>query len=187
MSTTAGIIVKVRKEDIGRFRKCDPTKLRLRTKKDLKARYDIIYPGNKYKKERKERIDWSLKFEPLPTVKGMLEATKRVKLPEYLEIYVNWDGYPSGVGNELKTNYGTYDLALNLALAGDFSTIVEGSVPYACSKRFNVAPKLSNALWWKNCMPKKSKSITERSTDYQYYFDGDKWWYKDKEEEFKEL
>lgn len=177
MSTTANIIVKVRKEDIGRFRKCDPTKLHLRTIADVEKNASLIYPGDKFEDERKERIEYMLKYDPLPTVEEMLDITKRVKLPEYLEIYHNWDGYPSSLGKELKKNYGTYDLALNLALAGDFSTILEGSMPYAGCKRFNY-DQLTKNLWWRSCMPTKCKFVADCTTNYQYYFDGEKWWYR---------
>ena len=87
MSTTATIIVKVNKKDIGRFRKCDPTKLHLRTIADVEKNASLIYPGENFAKDREECVKRVLELEPLPTVEGMLEMTKRVKLPAYLEIY----------------------------------------------------------------------------------------------------
>ena len=181
MSTTAVIIVKVRKEDIGHFRKCDPTKLHLRTEQDVINFVNCMHPEDKFEDEKKKRIEYMLKYDPLPTVERMLDITKRVKLPEYLEIYHNWDGYPSLLGEELKKNYGTYDLALNLTLAGDFSTILDGSMPYAGCKRFNY-DQLTKNLWWRSCMPTKCEFVADCTTNYQYYFDYEKWWYRAKGE-----
>lgn len=42
----------------------------------------------------------------------------------FMGIYCHFDGYPSGVGTELKEKFDTYEKALNLVLLGDVSHII---------------------------------------------------------------
>lgn len=59
-----------------------------------------------------------------------------VKLPNsnsdnlYVGIYVNFDGYQKGVGNELLEKFKTYEDVLNLIALGDCSCIVDQICSY---------------------------------------------------------
>ena len=102
MSTRSVIIVKVRKEDIGKEMKFNeamlPVPLDNWDCKDL--------DGNVYRKE------------------GGKNLCKPVVINEqYLAIYCHWDGYPSGVGAELKEHFTDYQKALNLVIGGSVSAL----------------------------------------------------------------
>lgn len=101
MSTRSNIILKVRKEDIGKrftFRKKD-----LGVKVDNWGEHETIMVKNPHK----------------TTIKK-----------EYLTIYCHWDGYPSGVGAALLNGFDTYEKVLALVLGGSCSSIEEGRVRF---------------------------------------------------------
>ena len=102
MSTRSCIIVKVRKEDIGKEMKFNEALLPIPLDNwDCKD-----FDGNVYRKE------------------GGKNLCKPVVINEqYLAIYCHWDGYPSGVGAELKEHFTDYQKALNLVIGGSVSAL----------------------------------------------------------------
>lgn len=86
---------------------------------------------------------------------------------EYIEIYVHWDGYPTGVGKELVSNYNTYEKALNLTLGGDCSSVYSEWIPYV----------INNQDWDQN-KPRILSELPDAENDYLYVFDLDCWWVK---------
>ena len=104
MGTRSNIIIKVKKEDIGRVVKFNARKLPLK------------------------RLDWSVYGE-----EKKREFSQPVTLEnEYVGIYCHWDGYPEGVGKVLKDKFNTYEKALNLIAGGWCSSVdYEGVRHYA--------------------------------------------------------
>ena len=102
MSTRSVIIVKVRKEDIGKEMKFNkamlPVALDNWEEKDL--------DGNIWRREGGKNL-----CEPV------------VINEQYLAVYCHWDGYPSGVGAVLKEKFLDYHSALNLVIGGSCSAI----------------------------------------------------------------
>lgn len=88
------------------------------------------------------------------------------KSTNFLGIYCHHDGYPSGVGESLRKLFNTYDLALNLILGGDTSSIGE-FVDY-----YNLFPNEE----WKNIQPRQLKEMNSLcSPSYLYIFMNDRW------------
>ena len=101
MSTPSRIILKVRKEDIGRKIKFDPTKLPTKLN-------DWVYVDEETSKVWKDE-------------KGK-EKSKAITLKgDYIAIYCHWDG--DDVGDVLKKCYKDYETALNLLVGGYCSRI----------------------------------------------------------------
>ena len=101
MSTPSRIILKVRKEDIGRKIKFDPTKLPTKLN-------DWVYVDEETSKVWKDE-------------KGK-EKSKAITLKgDYIAIYCHWDG--ADVGDVLKKCYKDYETALNLLVGGYCSGI----------------------------------------------------------------
>lgn len=178
MSTPALIIVHVRPNDVGKMRKCDTNKIHLRTYEDVEKRVKIFQPNLKGE-ELEKRVNWEVACYMVITPDALAKRLHRVKLPEYLCIYHHWDGHINSLGKELKEKYSTYEDAINLALAGSFSTILEGSVPYM---------RLEQALW-ENNKPYKWDSIrNDVRMAYDYLFDNGKWYVRTcGETEFREF
>ena len=103
MSTRSVIIVKVRKEDIGKEMKFNEAMLPLPL-----DNWELKDPttGEVWRKEGGENL-----CEPV------------VINEQYLAIYCHWDGYPSGVGAVLKEKFLDYHSALNLVIGGAVSAI----------------------------------------------------------------
>lgn len=97
----------------------------------------------------------------------------------YIKIYHHFDSYPDGLGKTLLEKYNTYDLALNLCLGGDYSTIVDNCfLPYYA------------ALYddWELVKPKILPEEPKLTEDYLYIFKNNKWYVvSHKEKEEKEL
>ena len=171
MSTPATIVVHVKKQDVGKIRKCDIMKINLRTR---------VMAYNLWKSfgMKDEEIKYILSnIDKIPNKVAILDTIKRIKLPEYIEIYHHWDSNPDKLGRELKNKYNSYELALNLCLAGNFSTLLDGSVPY-----YSIGRK------WGNEGPYKKHSVPDNSLDYQYLFDNGCWYYREKgNEKFNKL
>jgi len=178
MSTPALIIVHVRPSDIGKMRKCDTNKIHLRTYEDIEKRVKMFQPNLKGK-ELEKRINDEVRFDSIISPHALANRLHRVKLPNYLCIYHHWDGDIYSLGKELKKNYSNYEDIINLVLAGSFSTIMGGSVPYM---------RLNQALW-ENNKPYKWDSIrNDVRMNYDYLFDNGKWYVRTRgETEFMEF
>ena len=101
MGTRSVIILKVRKEDIGKV------------KNFVESRLPI------------EHLDWSCYGEE----KGEEKSVGVPLKCEYIGIYCHWDGYPkNGVGETLLKHFTNYDSVLNLILGGWCSSISEEGV-----------------------------------------------------------
>ena len=173
MSTTATITIKIRECDINKCRKCDVSKIHLRTVDDLREYYRPIC---KSEDDLEERVNEVVKYDKLPTAERLEKACKRIRLPKYLTIYHHWDGYKDRLGAELKKHYKTYEDVLNLCLAGGFSTILDGCMPYGglhgiCG----------------DTPPEKSDEVTPCRFNYQYLFDNGVWYWRDDNGKFKKL
>jgi hypothetical protein len=96
MSTRSVIIVKVRKEDIGKEMKFNEALLPI--------------PLNNWDYEERRE-----------TVESLCEPV--VINEQYIGIYCHWDGYPSGVGAVLKEKFLDYHSALNLVIGGACSAL----------------------------------------------------------------
>ena len=107
MSTNSTIVLKLNPEDVGRIKKCNLTKCKVKKRKMFSS-------------------------ETLPRMDLIGRVIKEVELSKpYIEIYHHWDGYPSGLGKWLQKHYSKYDDVLNLLLIGKCSTIIDGVVPYS--------------------------------------------------------
>lgn len=102
MSTNSCVIIKLRREDIGKEMKFDVSKLPKGVK--LEGWDDSVSVGAKDKCESVKLTD------------------------EYVGIYCHWDGYPDGVGKALKQSFKTYEDVLNLIVGGACSYITKDSV-----------------------------------------------------------
>ncbi len=173
MSTTATITIRVKDSDLNRFQKCDVKKIHLRTVDDIRALYR---PLCKTDEELEALVQGMIKCDTLPTYDKLAMACKRIKLPKYLTIYHHWDAYPSNLGKELKKHYKTYEDVLNLCLAGGFSTILDGCMPYGGLKGT-----------WGDTPPEKSDEVTPCRFHYQYLFEDGTWYYRDNNGKFKKL
>ena len=135
MSTRSMIYVKVNEEDFGKVMTCDIVKL-------PNPIIDLNYPCVEYH------------IHPNPTDKVL-----------YLGIYCHFDGYPSGVGKELKENFNTYEKALNLILLGSCSSIINHIRTY-----HNWRNEQLEIVCKQGLPPKLGDSI-----DYGYIFENGKW------------
>jgi hypothetical protein len=100
MATNCMIYVKINKEDFGKTLTADINKL-------PNSLVDNNYPF------------LPIKIHPNP-IDDIL----------YMGIYCHFDGYPSGVGAELKNKFNTYESALNLILLGNVSHIIDNICSY---------------------------------------------------------
>ena len=78
----------------------------------------------------------------------------------YTTIYCHWDGYPSGVGQDLLDDFNSYDAALKLILEGDHSTPYES---YA-----------GRGEDWESNRPNQ-RMHARREQDYLYVFKNGVW------------
>lgn len=142
MSTRSTIFLKVNKEDFGREIICNPDKL-------PNPMVEFNYPMGKYK------------IHPNP-IDDIL----------YLSIYCHFDGYPSGVGQELLTKFKTYDDVLNLIALGDCSYIIDDICTY-----HNWRDEKLNITSHQGDFPDVSKY---KFIDYIYVFEDGKWRHENK-------
>lgn len=77
-----------------------------------------------------------------------------------LQIYCHWDGYPSGVGQDLINDFNSYEKALELILEGDHSTTHESYV--------------SVGEDWISNRPEQ-RYEPKRQQDYLYVFKDESW------------
>lgn len=98
----------------------------------------------------------------------------------YISIYHHFDGYPEGLGLTLYEEFNDYDKALNILLGGDASSINGNTITQYCA-----AYKDED---WDSDKPDLSEEIPGAHQDYQYYFDGEKWWFRGyQKQEWKDL
>jgi len=157
MSTRSCIILKVRKEDIGK----------------LKLKFDVSklpVPLGKWEYKDGDGKVWRD------------ESGKNLCRPvpinnQYIGIYCHWDGYPSGVGAALKNHFKDYDSVLNLILGGSCSAIDDSVRHYAN----RVGEQ------WRYLAPKQGSSqkdlisyFSNAWVEYAYLYDESRGWrYKD--------
>lgn len=106
MSTNSCIILKLRREDIGKVKEFNRKQLPMKLSTWRSTWYD----------ERSR-----LKCKPVELKGG------------YIGIYVHWDG--STLGEVLNRNFKDYDSVLNLLLGGSCSYIVDDSVRYYANRK----------------------------------------------------
>ena len=149
MSTRSFIIVKVRKEDIG---------------KTMKFNEGLLpKPLDKWQEKDREGKVWHDE-----TGQNLCQPVE-IK-DQFIGVYCHWDGYPDGgVGDELKTHFKDYNSVLNLILGGSCSTINNGVVRHYANRQQEK---------WNYLVPSQGKSQTElarvgRSSwaEYAYVFD----------------
>ena len=161
MSTSATIVVKVRKEDLCKIKTAQS---------DFVKMYFRDF-NSMVKEHGKENATYFFNkgIDKLPDINKFQCRVKRVKLSPYLEIYCHFDGYVDGVGRCLIENFGTYEKALNLVVCGDHSSIINGTLPYVALGECK----------WDESKPKRYNSIPEVTENYQYLFKSNKWYYRD--------
>lgn len=108
MSTRSAIILKVRKEDLGKKVKFDKKKLPIPLN-NWKEKY-----GDESAKEKSKEI---------------------TLLHDYIGIYCHWDGELDGVGTVLKEYFTDYDSILNLIAGGDCSSIWYDGVKHYANRK----------------------------------------------------
>ena len=113
MSTRSCIIVKVRKEDIG---------------KEIKFNESLLpVPLDSWQEKDREGKVWRDE-----TGKDLCQPVEIKDL--YIGIYCHWDGYPSGVGADLKEHFKDYNSVLNLIVGGSCSALGSNVRHYANRK-----------------------------------------------------
>ena len=148
MSTRSFIILKVRKEDIGKVMKFNEGLL----PKPLGKWQDKDHEGKVWRDETEQD-----KCQPVEIGN------------QFIGIYCHWDGYPDGVGSELVEHFKDYNSILNLILGGSCSSINGGVVRHYANRQGEE---------WEYLVPSQGKSQTElarvgRSSwaEYAYSFD----------------
>ena len=100
-----------------------------------------------------------------------IEDLQEVKLNKpYISIYHHFDGYPEALGLTLYEEFNDYEKALNILLGGDTSSINGNTIIQYCS-----AYQYED---WDRTKPDLTDEIPAANQDYQYYFDGEKWWFR---------
>lgn len=148
MSTTARVIIKVRKEDIGKTMRFD----------------EKLLPSDR---------SLATKFSPFEKNKRSGRDYKNVSVTltsPFISILIKWDG--DLVGKELSEHYNTYDKALNLVLAGDISGIVECD---PCN-RDGITPYYLRGMYWGAVQPYQNDSLASHCVENcDYLFEDGKW------------
>ena len=151
MSTNSCVIVKVRPSEIGK------------TIKFNKKMVNIPIIDWKCIDSKTNEV-WRDETAKRPCIKG-------VKLVSpYIAIYCHWDGDLEGVGKSLKTNFQTYEEALNLVSGGFCSAIDTELKQYA--RRENEK--------WEDIKPMQFDTLEEcintLGQSYTYFFDDNSDW-----------
>lgn len=148
MSTTARVIVKVRKEDIGKTMRFD--------EKLLPSERSLATMFSPFEKNKRSGKDY-----------GNVSVTLTTS---FISILIKWDG--DLVIKELSEHYNTYDKALNLVLAGSISGIVECDP----SSRDGITPYYLRGMDWGIVRPYQNDSLASHCVeDYDYLFEDGKW------------
>lgn len=85
---------------------------------------------------------------------------------QVVSAYCHWDGYPSGVGKSLKTEYKTVDAALALIARGDMSSLGTG---YYADRGEKCPPMVSESL-------KAFLRACQSGEEYAYVLMGGAWY-----------
>ena len=134
MSTHCMIWVKVNEEDFGKTMTCDVNKL-----------------PNPIVENNYPCLPYTIHPNPLDNVL-------------YLGVYCHFDGYPSGVGAELREKFTTYESVLNLILLGGLSFLIDNVKAYHNWRNENLE------------IAKVQGDIPPSSgCDYTYVFENGKW------------
>lgn len=148
MSTRSFIIVKVRKEDIGKTMKFNEGLL----PKPLDNWQDKDREGNVWRDETGQNLCQPVEIKD-----------------QFIGVYCHWDGYPDGVGAELLTHFRDYNSVLNLIIGGSCSAINNGVVRHYANRQKEK---------WNYLVPSQGKSQTELArvgrgswAEYAYVFD----------------
>lgn len=148
MSTPSRIILKLKKEDIGRKIKFNPKKLPI-------PLYDWIGRDD----NGKIWLDQ----------KGV-EKSKEVTLKgEYIGIYCHWDGDLYSTGLVLSEDFNDYEIALNLIVGGFCSGIANGHVAHYANRK---------GTKWADEKPIQGSIDIIRSQiygQYEYIFENGSW------------
>jgi hypothetical protein len=157
MSTRSCIIVKVRKEDIGKEMKFNEALLPV----PLDRWQDKDHEGKVWRDETGKNL------------------CKPVKInDQYIGIYCHWDGYPEGVGAALKEHFKDYNSVLNLIIGGSCSHIDGENVRHYANRQGEK---------WGHLKPHQMKFkkdlinlFIDCWAEYAYLFDEEKgiWTYK---------
>lgn len=147
MSTRSCIILKLRKEDIG---------------KKMKFQEGLLpVPLDKWQDKDREGNVWRDE-----TGKNLCKPVEINN--QYIGIYCHWDGYPEGVGADLKRHFKDYYSVLNLILGGSCSAIGSNVRHYANRQGEK----------WEDITPKQGKYqkdlvdlFNHSWCDYAYLFD----------------
>ena len=144
MSTRCQIAIKLKDSDTKKVLKCEPS---LIDSAYLYKGINAKYIGN---------VDYTDKMSDGDN---------------YLWITCHFDGYPEGVGEELKNKFNTYEKALNLVLAGHMSSICDKIDPYSIREDNweDNKPILSNN------MEELLDSFSESDREYLYIFENNQW------------
>ena len=155
MGTRSCIIIKVRREDIGKKAKFSEKALPITLDKWVDKDCD----GNVYSNQIGKN------------------KTKPVEIKDqYIGIYCHWDGYPSGVGAVLKEKFLDYHSALNLVIGGAVSALDSAYVRHYANR---------DGEKWDYIKPTQGKTQREVLkpfgwSEYAYLFDEERggWVYK---------
>ena len=155
MGTRSCIIIKVRREDIGKKRKF--------SEKALPITLD-------------EWVDINSQGEVYCSQIGKDTTTPVEIKDQYIGIYCHWDGYPEGVGEALKEKFTDYDSVLNLIVGGWCSFISLDKVRHYANRK---------GMEWDEIKPNQGKTQKEvldnySWLEYAYLFDEERggWLYK---------
>ena len=153
MSTRSFIILKVRKEDIGKVMKFNEGLL----PKPLDNWQEKDHEGKVWRDETGEDLCQPVEIGD-----------------QFIGVYCHWDGYPSGVGAVLKMFFRDYNSVLNLILGGSCSYISGDAVRHYANRQGEE---------WEHLAPSQGKSRAELAkiggqswAEYAYCFDEASGW-----------
>ena len=100
----------------------------------------------------------------------------------YIGVYCHWDGYPSGVGESLKSFADTYERALNMVLGGWISSVNNNSFTHYANRDGEI---------WSHIAPIQGDTAIDVNAkvdeDYAYLFNEDNGGWKILNKETKEF
>ena len=148
MSTASRIILKIKKEDIGRKIKFDATKLPI-----------PLHDWREKDKNGKVYLDQ----------KGIEKSKEITLIGDYIGIYCHWDGDLDSTGLVLSEDFNDYETALNLIVGGWCSGLCCGHVTHYANRK---------GTKWADEKPIQGSIDTMRSQiygQYEYIFENGSW------------